>query len=949
MAWWDRHFALEHTYSYASLSIGLRASGLCNGEVFSLLSALGRFLGRVDDALDLRIELDAAESELSDAAAAWILDVLRRRLAKRKGGSCLRIVKLFKNNLGNAAASALAAWLWQQPEACEEIHLSHNQIGHRGMAQLLTALARHPREAYPRSVEHLDEAIPCWLRLEHNQAPGIEHLLSVLQKDPVRLRTCLAPRGEDRGTQPACTAFRCCHGSACKADTPHVHLYCVGKQKDDAELAEQPQLESMVLTLCDEVTAGCFDPVTEVVTPPYTAPTAPAAAVPIRAAVLRVDAEKGAGLEMTAHPFGYLVDNVEADPGQDLTPGDVLLAVDGEPLWGDLSEDQLNDVFGREFADGASVDVAPACEVEGSWLWQPLGSFPAGECRRRALREDLGIFGRTCGVAAELDDEGAVWMHGPPGALHRARTELQMLTRFYFPELDETALLPAFRWVKDEVQTGRRVEEQRKSDSPPRVPCEATEHPDMASWAVSLRQQWEEDDDLFDDDLPIEPLEAPDEGPDIFDGEVFMPELDLSRPFKMLILVGLPGAGKSRLSGRLAALGWEVVNQDQLGDRKACVAAAKEALAKSRRVVVDRCNATRLQRRVWLELAEDYEVGAACIWLDIPEDVCGARVLQRFGHETLPAEEKSLEVIAAFSRRLEAPMEAEGFVRWRVKEDDDLEDVFAEYQDLVQRSEAETLLVQPTEDDQVPRPRKRRRRLDDEAAAAGRAPSIEEVNLHSKAQRAQFLRVVRRQVEHYFSDRNLKKDWFFQEKIAAEPEPGWLQLRWIMSCPRIADVHRAAEQDVLEALKLSSLKVKEADGRNWIARTQPLPELEVPRPKKPEQLHDDVDQEEDCATDCDPDVLDETPDEDARIFCEQQWEEADIVVATESSKAADLELLRALDAREEAGADSDSDSGTEQLQVIVPAAAEPTGAGVAVQVGADSMAVLDQASEDPYL
>ena len=26
----------------------------------------------------------------------------------------------------------------------------------------------------------------------------------------------------------------------------------------------------------------------------------------------------------------------------------------------------------------------------------------------------------------------------------------------------------------------------------------------------------------------------------------------------------------------------------------------------------------------------------------------------------------------------------------------------------------------------------------------------------------------------------MKKDWFFQEKIAAEPEPGWLELRWIM-------------------------------------------------------------------------------------------------------------------------------------------------------------------------
>ena len=29
-------------------------------------------------------------------------------------------------------------------------------------------------------------------------------------------------------------------------------------------------------------------------------------------------------------------------------------------------------------------------------------------------------------------------------------------------------------------------------------------------------------------------------------------------------------------------------------------------------------------------------------------------------------------------------------------------------------------------------------------------------------------------------DKNLKRDWFFQEKIAGEPESGWLELRWIM-------------------------------------------------------------------------------------------------------------------------------------------------------------------------
>ena len=29
-------------------------------------------------------------------------------------------------------------------------------------------------------------------------------------------------------------------------------------------------------------------------------------------------------------------------------------------------------------------------------------------------------------------------------------------------------------------------------------------------------------------------------------------------------------------------------------------------------------------------------------------------------------------------------------------------------------------------------------------------------------------------------DRNLKKDGFFQEKIGSQPQPGWLELRWIM-------------------------------------------------------------------------------------------------------------------------------------------------------------------------
>ncbi|CAK9117676.1 unnamed protein product [Durusdinium trenchii] len=831
-AWWDRFFVLDHSYSHTSLSIHLRKAGLHNADVASLSLALQSFLtSNVDPKLPLHIELDASENDLDDLSVARILQILQRN----PGSTYLRSLKLYKNRVSDLTCAALASFLWNQTEACEEIHLSHNEIGHRGVAMLLAVLAMHPKEAYPRSVEHLDEAIPCWLRLEHNQATSIEHLLSALEKDPVRLRYCMAPRGETA----SCSVFRCSEASANKEETPHAHLYCITKQKENVELTEQPQLETMVLSIADAVVAGRFDLPQADPVERHVALPAPEDAVLCRKVQLHVDAEQGAGLEMTVHSYGYHVDKVEEQPGQDLEPGDVLLSVDGEALWGDLSEDELNEVFGREFADGATVLTAKADAVDGCHVWQPLGT---DLCRAApliaALREDLGIMGNSFGVSAELDEEGAVWLRGPAGGQRGALAELPNLVRFYFPELRDRAW-PSHQWVKAN-KLGENKNGRGSVSSAERVdPVEV--YQDLTEWQSALRKQCKEDDDIFDEDLPVEPLEAPDEGPEIFEGETILPELDMSRPFKMLILVGFPGSGKSCVAARLAAhLGYDIVNQDTLGDRKACVQAAREALAECRRLVVDRCNCTRLQRRVWLELADDYEVGAACIWLDIPEEICDERVLQRFGHRTLPPEDKSLEVIDGFAQRFEPPMEAEGFVRWRVKDDGDLEEALAEYEELVKESEAGSLEAEveetPSEAPSAPR---KRRRLDAEAAAAG----VPKADLHGRASRSSFLRDVRRQVEYYFSDRNLKKDWFFQDKITSEPEPGWLELQWIMSCPRIAQKHQAKEKDVLEALKSSVLSVKEADGCHWVARSQPLPPLEVERPES-ELLHNSVNQEE---------------------------------------------------------------------------------------------------------
>jgi len=285
------------------------------------------------------------------------------------------------------------------------------------------------------------------------------------------------------------------------------------------------------------------------------------------------------------------------------------------------------------------------------------------------------------------------------------------------------------------------------------------------------------------------------------------------------VLVGFPGSGKSTLAGRLLRDGWSVVNQDTLGDRKRCISAARAELAAGGRVVIDRCNISRLQRKVWLGIADDHSAGVGCVWLDIDPEECGQRVLQRFGHPTLPADDSSLAVIDSFRNTLERPMEAEGFVLWHARGDEELDEAVFALTHLSDRSaiqEQGAGYLQPS----------------------NIVPSINAVpvgkfqyhDVCQRGERAHFLRAVRRQVEYYFSDPNLKGDWFFQENILKPPQEGWLELRWILSCPRIERVYQANASDVLEALGPSTLIVRERHGTHWIRRGRPLPQLLAQRP-----------------------------------------------------------------------------------------------------------------------
>ncbi|CAJ1376955.1 unnamed protein product [Effrenium voratum] len=789
--WWDRFCQLQYDGA-CRLAVRLKALGLRDADVASWLFAFQSFIVRcTDPSVEISLELDASENELSDEAGASLIDGLRHINACRGGGLHLRVLKLHKNKVGDDTCQRLACWVWSQTKPVEEIHLSHNAIQQKGMAALLTALAMHPKQVYPRAAP--GEDVPCWVRLEHNRVSHAEYLLDLLGKAPAKLRFCPARR-QEKG--PSCTSFRCQAFEA--APVAHVHLFCADKQAD-ALIETRQNAEAVV----QQVTGDSFQ-----LEPSFPRLELAESHACGRFEELKVDAD-GAGLDLVADSYGYLVEAVEGQPKQSLAAGDVILEIDGVQLWGDLEVEALEEAFGSRFADGARLRVARADAVRARPIWQPLplpGPSISARCDelRSAFGADMKIMGEKCGVKAELQECG-VWLRGPPRQQRWAADELPRLVAFYFPEA--VMPFPSCQWRGAPEESCAVIQEAESGFG--------TGAAELAGWEAALRGQWQEDDDLFDEDLPVEPLEAPDEGPDVFEGEALQSDVELSQ-LRVLILVGLPGSGKSTLATRLQKRGWVVINQDTLGDRKKCVATANEALCSGKRVVVDRCNVTRLQRRVWLAVADEHQASAACIWLDVPAEECGDRVLQRFGHATLPAENSSLEVIAAFQERLEVPMEAEGFILWSVRDDGDLDEAFVQLEELAEQSEALAADMQPRQ------PGKTERVQQPFAYKA----------IQRRGHRALYLRAVRRQIEYYFSDRNLKQDWFFQEKISEPPEPGWLELQWILSCPRVQDVHRASPEDVLQALGPSCLKVKAARGTHWVRRSKRLPVLKEKRPAK---------------------------------------------------------------------------------------------------------------------
>jgi len=129
----------------------------------------------------------------------------------------------------------------------------------------------------------------------------------------------------------------------------------------------------------------------------------------------------------------------------------------------------------------------------------------------------------------------------------------------------------------------------------------------------------------------------------------------------LLVLVGVPGSGKSSFRRALAARdrSWRTVSSDEDGGKSAVLAAAS-ALRSGDTLIVDRCNVTIDSRRELLRLASSSKHPVA-IHFSATAELCTQRAQARPEHPSLVPGGKVRAAIAQFSSQLVPPSLAEGF------------------------------------------------------------------------------------------------------------------------------------------------------------------------------------------------------------------------------------------------------------------------------------------------
>ncbi|CAK5265968.1 unnamed protein product [Mycena citricolor] len=134
----------------------------------------------------------------------------------------------------------------------------------------------------------------------------------------------------------------------------------------------------------------------------------------------------------------------------------------------------------------------------------------------------------------------------------------------------------------------------------------------------------------------------------------------LVAPNDLFMLVGLPGSGKSWFSQAVCARnpsGWRRISQDESGSRASC----ETEIGRKGRTLLDRCNASAADRKIWLALASNWVESPVCIWFDYDRSLCESRAQRRMTHPTLPPGSRVRNAIAQMHNTFDEPSLSEGF------------------------------------------------------------------------------------------------------------------------------------------------------------------------------------------------------------------------------------------------------------------------------------------------